>query len=295
MTVAPEHRGGSGAPLLALHGFTDTWRAWTPVLPALEAEHDVLAPTLPGHYGANPFPDGVAMDVGGTLDVIEERMDALGWGTAHVIGNSFGGWLALELAVRGRARSVVALCPAGGWEFGSREGASAYRYFDQTHRLLKVTRRYARPLATRRRLRYVSLRELLAHPERVPPAAAYDMIEGARGCAVVVEGLALARNEGAFDDLGPIDCPVRIAYGERDRLIRWPSHYVRLLKLLPDAEWVALPDAGHLCMWDQPALVARRVLEVTRAAEPGPRGSPRCARGPRRPRTAARADSTASR
>jgi pimeloyl-ACP methyl ester carboxylesterase len=249
--------------MLALHGFTDTWRAWTPLLPALEAHHDVLAPTLPGHYGADPFPVGLALDVPNALQVIEDRMDREGWETAHIVGSSFGGWLALELAVRGRARSVVAICPAGGWEHGSREGDAVYRYFWRTHELLKVAGPFTRDLAARPRLRAFSLRELVAHPGRVPPPAAQDMIEGARGCAVVVEGIALARRHGAFADLGPMDCPVRIAYGERDRIIRWPSHYVRLLRLLPDAEFVALPDAGHLAMWDQPELVARRILEVT--------------------------------
>ena len=51
----PTHRGGSGEPLLLLHGFTDTWRTWELVLPALERSHDVLAPTLAGHAGGPPL------------------------------------------------------------------------------------------------------------------------------------------------------------------------------------------------------------------------------------------------
>jgi pimeloyl-ACP methyl ester carboxylesterase len=111
-SVAPLHRSGSGTPLLLLHGFTDTWRGWRPVLPALEEHHDVLAPTLPGHHGGDGFPVHEAMTVAGTADIIERAMDAAGFGTAHVVGSSFGGWLALELASRGRARSVTALCPS---------------------------------------------------------------------------------------------------------------------------------------------------------------------------------------
>ena len=45
------HRGGSGPPLVCLHGFMETWRTWELVLPALERRHDVLAPTLAGHAG----------------------------------------------------------------------------------------------------------------------------------------------------------------------------------------------------------------------------------------------------
>jgi pimeloyl-ACP methyl ester carboxylesterase len=51
----PAHRGGSGEPLLLLHGFTDTWRTWELVLPVLEARHDVLAVTLAGHAGGPPL------------------------------------------------------------------------------------------------------------------------------------------------------------------------------------------------------------------------------------------------
>src|SRR5215208_598205 len=54
-TFAPSHRGGSGPPLVCLHGFLDTWRTWQLVLPALERRHDVLAPTLGGHAGGPPI------------------------------------------------------------------------------------------------------------------------------------------------------------------------------------------------------------------------------------------------
>ena len=52
-------------------------------------------------------------------------MDAAGMATAHVAGNSLGGWLAFELARRGRARSVCAISPAGGWP--SRPGPDTWR------------------------------------------------------------------------------------------------------------------------------------------------------------------------
>ena len=61
----PAHRGGSGEPLVLLHGFTDTWRTWELVLPALERRHDVLAPTLPGHAGGPPLEDGSLEDRAG--------------------------------------------------------------------------------------------------------------------------------------------------------------------------------------------------------------------------------------
>ena len=113
---SPSHRGGSGPPLLCLHGFTDTWRTWELVLPALERHHDVLAPTLLGHAGGPPLAG--AIDAALLPDAIERAMDDAGFETAHIVGNSLGGYLALQLAARGRARSVVALAPAGGWAQG---------------------------------------------------------------------------------------------------------------------------------------------------------------------------------
>lgn len=110
------HRGGFGPPLVCLHGFGDTWRTWELVLPKLERHHDVLAPTLAGHAGGPPIP-GEASD-GVITDLVEHVMDEAGFPTAHIVGNSLGGYIALQLAARGRAETVVALAPAGGWAEG---------------------------------------------------------------------------------------------------------------------------------------------------------------------------------
>src|SRR5947207_12622830 len=97
-TFTPSHRGGSGPPLVCLHGFLDTWRTWELVLPALERRHDVLAPTLPGHAG------GPSFDGADPVDAVERAMDEAGFELAHLVGNSLGGWIALQLPARGRAR-----------------------------------------------------------------------------------------------------------------------------------------------------------------------------------------------
>src|SRR4051812_7182399 len=108
----PAHRGGSGPPLVLLHGFTDTWRTWELVLPALEQHCDVFAPTLPGHAGG---PRLGAAEPAAFVDAVEAILDAAGLGVVALAGNSLGGYVALELAARGRAISVVVLAPAGGW------------------------------------------------------------------------------------------------------------------------------------------------------------------------------------
>jgi pimeloyl-ACP methyl ester carboxylesterase len=116
------HRTCARPPLVLLHGFADTWHTWERVLPELQRRHEVLALTLPGHPGGPPIADGEASAVG-FADAVERAMDEAGFATAHLVGNSLGGYLALALAARGRARTVVAVAPAGGWA----EGDESYR------------------------------------------------------------------------------------------------------------------------------------------------------------------------
>ena len=110
------YRAGDGEPLVLVHGFTATWRCWHPVLADLVARFEVIAPTLHGHDGGPPPPDGAAHSIGEAGDHFEALLDELGVETAHFAGNSMGGALSLEMAKRGRARSVVAISPGGGWE-----------------------------------------------------------------------------------------------------------------------------------------------------------------------------------
>ena len=90
----PSHRGGSGPPLVCLHGFTGTWRTWELVLPMLERHHDVLAPTLLGHAGGPPLEGAVGDHV--IADAVERAMNDAGFATAHIVGNSLGGYVALQ-------------------------------------------------------------------------------------------------------------------------------------------------------------------------------------------------------
>ena len=79
------HRGGEGPPLVCLHGFTDTWRTWDLVLPALERRHEVLAPAVPGHAGGSQLP--VELTDATLVERVERAMDEAGWEDAFVVGN----------------------------------------------------------------------------------------------------------------------------------------------------------------------------------------------------------------
>src|SRR2546423_2129310 len=163
------YRGGSGDPLVLVHGGGGTPRLWRTAIPLLEARHDVLAVTLAGHFGGDEIAPGAEPGIEALVDDVERDMDAAGFETAHLAGGSLGAWVALELARRGRARSVVAIAPAGGWEEGSREArrvAWIYRL------LVEGARRFGRlapALATRPRLRRLAVRHHFAHAERISP------------------------------------------------------------------------------------------------------------------------------
>src|SRR5215217_6660227 len=111
MSPLDSHRGGSGEPLVLLHGIGHTWRGWKPMLPQLERSFDVLALDLPGFGHSSPLPAGVEPTPEALADAVEDAMDEAGVTAAHLAGNSLGGWIALELARRERALTVTAISP----------------------------------------------------------------------------------------------------------------------------------------------------------------------------------------
>ncbi len=260
------HRGGSGEPMVLIHGFSGTGRMWEPVLDTLERSHDVLAVNLAGHVGGAELPAETPVSVDALVDAVERDLDAAGFETAHVVGNSLGGWIAFELANRGRARSVVALSPAGGWEAGTRAESRLQALFTRTYKLSKALIPRVDSLMRRPRLRRALLWQVAAHGERIPPATAAQMVRDSVECPVYSELMDAIMRDGPPQAFDSISCPVLLAWGTRDRIIPSPRYSQRLRELLPHAEWAVLPGLGHVPMSDDPALVARTITEFTARA-----------------------------
>src|SRR4051794_25861292 len=108
-------RRGTGPPLLLLHGTGGTRAHWRPVADLLAEHRELLLVDLPGHGASAPPPESAAHTPIAYASMLAGLIDELGIDSAHAAGNSVGGWTALELAKLGRARSVVALAPAGLW------------------------------------------------------------------------------------------------------------------------------------------------------------------------------------
>jgi pimeloyl-ACP methyl ester carboxylesterase len=256
-------RAGTGEPLLLLHGIGHHRQAWDPVADILATEREVIAVDLPGFGESSELPPGLPHDLPTTSAVLGSFCAALGLDRPHVTGNSLGGLLALELGRENLVRSVTALSPAGFWTEPERRYAFG---------VLTGMRRTARalPLPLVERLSRTALGRtaltstIYARPARRSPEA------------VVAETLALARAEGfaetlragrsvLFTDDVPA-VPVTVAWGQRDRLLL-PRQGIRAKRAIPRARLVRLPGCGHVPMNDDPALVARVVLDGSRAQD----------------------------
>ncbi|MBA3861846.1 MAG: alpha/beta fold hydrolase, partial [Solirubrobacterales bacterium] len=169
-TTLHHHRGGSGEPLVLIHGIGSSWQAFQPVLEALEARHDVLAVDLPGFGYSPPLPAGVRPTIGALADAVERACVAAGFDTPHVCGNSLGGWVGLELARRGRARTLVALSPGGG--HNDRETRFVVASLRATHRMARTLAPLADVLTRTAAGRTALFGQISARPWRMEPGAA---------------------------------------------------------------------------------------------------------------------------
>ena len=257
MPLAHDRRG-SGPPLVLIHGIGSQWQMWVPVLDRLAREREVVAVDLPGFGDSDELPPQPTVE--GLADAVAGFLDELGLAGAHAAGNSLGGGVALELARRGSARSACVLSPAG---FGNmREGRYA-------RAVLVSSRRVAQRAAPRAELvtngpvrRALAFSHLAARPWRIPPeeaAGALRNLARSPGFERTLEAL----EDHAFGG-HTVDCPVTVAWGEKDRLLLYSRQSARARRLLPDARHVTLEGCGHVPTWDDPEQVARVLLEASR-------------------------------
>ncbi|HEX5927635.1 MAG TPA: alpha/beta hydrolase [Baekduia sp.] len=262
-TSIEPHRGGSGEPLVLIHGFTSSWRNWLPVLPALEEHNDVLAVRLAGHYDAAAFPDGVEASVESLTDAVERDMDEADFERARVVGNSLGGWIALELAKRGRAVTVVAMSPAGGWNPASPELRRLERTFKTSHKLAGWLAPHADTLMRSRLARRVVFSRVAARPERIPPEEAAYRVRALAGCGAFQALLATIGRDAPPRGLDGVDCPVLLIWPTHDRILPKARYARYFLDALPKAELQEPHGLGHVPTFDDPDVIVRSILDFT--------------------------------
>ena len=256
-------RKGSGETVVLIHGIGHRRQAWYPLFDQLAEKYDVIAVDLAG-FGESPrYPRGVPYNMDNACRDLAENFAAWGIERPHLVGNSLGGAISLELAARGLASSVTALSPAG--FFGRLDLVRALG----TLGVLRVVSQapdfvlelVARSSLGRRVIGWV----LYAHPERHPREMALGDCLALKRCRGF-EGVARAGVGYRFDQ--PVEVPTTVAWGTRDRILPY-SQAARAAARLPNATHVPLPESGHVPMVDDPDLVLQLVDETIAKARRG--------------------------
>ena len=253
-----------GRPLLMLHGLGATNASMLPLIAELADEYRVIAPDLPGFGGSDaplvrydaPFFAGW---VDGLLD--ELRVDG-----ATVLGNSLGGRIGLEvaLALPHRVRGLVLITPALAFR--------KLRQFVPVVTLIRPELAWL-PMIVPRWLVHQQVRALFAHPDRLPDswydAAVDEFCRVMRSAAHRVAFFAALRNvyldapfgeRGFWSRLPSLGIPALFVWGARDHLVP-PAFARHVMRAVPTARSVVLPDCGHVPQFEHPQRTAELVRE----------------------------------
>ena len=258
------HAGGSGAPVLLLHGG-----------PAMTDYMDLLGPELDGWRWVRYQQRGVAPSAVTGPFTVERHvadalavLDALGIGRTVVLGHSWGGHLALHFAAAhpGRVAGLVIVDPLGAvGDGGLKEMAQQLRSRlspAATARLAEVDARLGRPDAADAdaleslTLLWPGYFAVPAEAPPVPPGMQISLAAYAGTFASAAEHLA----SGFGEKLGGVRAPAVFVLGERSPMP--VSQGEQTAALLPSAEVHVIPGAGHLPWHEQPGCVAAALATV---------------------------------
>jgi len=258
-TTVSHDRRGSGDPLVLVHGIGSRWQVFEPVVDALARHHDVIAVDLPG-FGATPLPAGLVPSPGAYAEWLAQWLDGLGVRRPHVVGNSMGGGIALEMARRGTASRVTAFSPIGFWRRPGRlwcqgvvtamRGAGA------------VGGEPFRRSLSSRLVRTLGAAPMFGRPHRVDPHALRDDLAALVGATGFRQARASFADHRFVPEPALVDVPVTVAWGTRDVLLTHCTQSRRARRLLPAGRHVDLPGCGHLPFNDDPDACVRTILDA---------------------------------
>ena len=220
-------RGGSGVPLMYLHG-TDGLAEWPVMLDTLAEKFDVIAPDHPG-FGASEVPPWID-DVSDVAYLYLDMIEKLGLPRLHVVGQSLGGWIALEMAVRStaRLRSLTLISSAGIHVKGVPKADIFMIDPEEQARLAYADAQAGEAAAAR------------AAADKYQDQAVLNRIASARfGWQPRFFNPRLERW------LHRVNVPTHVIWGDQDRIIP-PAYGAAFHRLIPGSKLTTIPDAGHL-------------------------------------------------
>ncbi len=258
MTRLAITRSGAGEPLVLLHALGLSRRTWEPVVPELARRFDVIAVDLPGFGDSPPLPADVEATPAALAAAVVELLDDLGVTAPHVVGNSLGGWVALEVASMVPVGSLTLLSPAGLWR-----SRTPWYPLVSLHASRWAARHAAAVLVrlVRSRLgRVLVLGQTHGRPTHLTAEYATSAVRSlgtSAGFDTVLRATA-SRHAGGFAHL---DTPVTLAFGSRDVLLL-PGQSRRLDLLPPGTRVERLVGCGHIPIADDPDAVASLIIRA---------------------------------
>jgi pimeloyl-ACP methyl ester carboxylesterase len=273
--LEPIHTG-SGEPVLLLHPFLCSQNAWNTVSEQLAdtGRFEVFAPTMVGHQGGRRAGSWF-FNPSVLVDDVERRMDGLGWQTAHVVGNSLGGWVAFELERRGRARTLTAIAPAGGW---TRHALAKYESVLKFMLLgpglvaarLIGPRILALPFA--RRLATLPVSGPADGPSHADLVTLVD--DATHSSAYLQLGIEILRLPGLVE-LASVAVPTHLVLCEKDRVFPTPRGNRYFVDRLPPGTKVTrLEGVGHIPMLEAPGRIFELIADFVDAHTEPERAAP---------------------
>jgi pimeloyl-ACP methyl ester carboxylesterase len=274
---APIHLG-SGEPMLLLHPFMMSQNVWKGVAPLIAdaGRYEVLAPTMPGHNGG--VKGRFFLDTAELADDMERRMDALGWDTAHIVGNSLGGWVAFELERRGRARTLTGIAPAGGWRHYSPVKFEIVGKFVAGLPIWLVAKALGQRALRLPYVRQLGYVPISASADRLTDDNWHDIIDDVTHCPAYYQLLVKSLLLPGLLELAEAATPTHLVICEKDRVLPHPRFTRLFTSQLPgrssNTEITHLDGVGHIPMYEAPQRVADLIVEfVDRYATPPPQSA----------------------
>jgi pimeloyl-ACP methyl ester carboxylesterase len=242
---------GGGAPVLLLHGYSDSAGAWAPVLPHLPEAWNVAAPDQRGHGRSERPASGYTM-AAFAADAAR-LVDALGWERATVVGHSMGGMIAQRFAIdfpeRVARLVLVGTTPVCAGPAVDELVAAVLAFGEEVPRDFVEAFQagtVARPLAPEFAAAVVDAS--CAMPARVWRAIAAELA-----------GLDLR------EELPRIAAPTHVVWGDADAFFGAPEQEA-LRKGIPGATFSVYAGAGHSPHWEEPERFARELAELVAGA-----------------------------
>jgi pimeloyl-ACP methyl ester carboxylesterase len=252
---------GQGPAILFVHGLGASWQSWLEQMPEFAASHRVVAMDLPGFgYSESPSED---ISIEYYARWTARFMDVLGIESAAVVGNSMGGFVSAELAIKSpeRVQRLVFVSAAIFWQNRRRAQPLVQLARMSDAVVARALVRATDDIATRRRLRYAALASAgFRYPQYVSDELAHEMVRSARRTDGFLPALEALAGYDLEEELPKISCPTLIVWGASDQLVS-VKDAERLEDLIPDSRREVFERTGHVAMLERPERFNRLLQE----------------------------------